>query len=172
MPKGGYDMIEPRVIITALAVDRERVLEFFAYFSRFEYSLKRSGFLMPGENANPNWDKFANSIRGHFAKIHDATFVNAATFLLAEPPKTQVVLGNDLGWEETTRRNGEHDEKFTSRLIRTVRNNLFHGGKYPYPAGPMPDAGRNRRLLDAALTVLGQCLEISPSVRSAFEEAA
>lgn len=165
-------MIEPQKIMMALAVDRERVLDFFAYFSRFEYSLKRSGFLKPSKKAEPDWVEFANSIRGHFAKIQDENFLHAVTFLRAEPPKTQVVLGNDLDWEETTQRNGEHDERYTLRLISTVRNNLFHGGKYPYPNGPMPDAGRNRRLLEAAVTVLSKCLELSSAVRSAFEDAA
>jgi len=165
-------MIEPHMIMMALAVDRERVLNFFAYFSRFEYSLKRSGFLKPGNKAEPDWDEFANSIRGHFAKIQDATFLDAVTFLRAEPPKTQVVRGNDLDWAEAIRGKGEHDERYTLRLISIVRNNLFHGGKYPYPNGSMPDAGRNRRLLEAALTVLSQCLELSSAVRSAFEDAA
>jgi hypothetical protein len=165
-------MIEPNVIITALAVDRERVLDFFAYFSRFEYSLKRSGFLKSGAKAEPNWDKFANSIRGQFAKIQDAAFLEAVTFLRAEPPKTQIVFGNVLGWADTTRGSGEHEENYTLRLVKTVRNNLFHGGKYPYPSGPVPDVGRNRRLLDAAVVVLSHCLELNSALRSAFEEAA
>ena len=42
-------MVEPKIIIDALGVDRELVLEFFAYFSRFEYALKRSDFLKPGD---------------------------------------------------------------------------------------------------------------------------
>jgi hypothetical protein len=165
-------MIEPHAIINALAVDRERVLDFFAYFSRFEYSLKRSGFLRPGAKAEPDWDAFANSLRGRFAGVQDADFRDAVAFLRREPPKTQVVSGNDLGWTETIPGNGEQDESYVLRLVRTVRNNLFHGGKYPYPAGPMVEVARNRRLLEAAITVLGQCLELSTAVRGAFEEAA
>jgi len=165
-------MIEPHVIMSALAVDRERVLDFFAYFSRFEYSLKRSGFLKPGAKAQPNWDAFANSLHGCFAGVQDPAFHKAVDFLRREPPKTQLVSGTQLGWADTNPGSGEHDENYVLRLVRTVRNNLFHGGKYPYPAGPVPEVARNRHLLEASITVLGQCLELSTAVRGAFEEAA
>jgi hypothetical protein len=36
----------------------------------------------------------------------------------------------------------------------------------------MPDAGRDRRLIDSALAVLEECLRLSPNVRQVFEEAA
>jgi hypothetical protein len=32
-------------------------------------------------------------------------------------------------------------------LIRTVRNNLFHGGKSADPFGPVLEAARNRQLI-------------------------
>lgn len=165
-------MIEPHAIMTTLAVDRERVLDFFAYFSRFEYSLKRSGFLKPGQKAEPNWDAFANSLQGQFAGVQASDFRKAVEFLLREPPKTQVVSQSQLSWTDTARGAGEHYETYVLRLVRTVRNNLFHGGKYPCPAGPMPEVARNRYLLNASIAVLGQCLELSTAVRGAFEEAA
>lgn len=165
-------MIEPGAIISALGVDRELVLDFVAYFSRFEYSLKRSGFLRLGERAEPNWDAYVNTLRGRFVSIEDATFCDAVAFLRREPPKTQAVSGAELSWTETTRGDGELDEGYVLRLVRTVRNNLFHGGKYPHPVGPIGEVARNRRLLEAAITVLGHCLELSTVVRGVFEEAA
>jgi hypothetical protein len=36
----------------------------------------------------------------------------------------------------------------------TVRNSLFHGGKYPYPFGPVVDVARNRQLLESSIAVL------------------
>jgi len=164
-------MIELNKVIDALVADRELVLKFFAFFSRFEYSLKRSGFLKRGNRAEPNWDMYANSLRGRFAKVQDQAFQNAVTFLLREPPKTQVVSGNDLGWSDSVQGDGEHHEHYVLRLVSTVRNNLFHGGKYPHPFGSVDDVARNRRLLEAAITVLGQCLELSEPVRAVFEEA-
>lgn len=165
-------MVEPSKIIDALIVDRDLVLQFFAVYSRFEYSLKRSGFLKTGEKAEPNWDTYANTLRGRFEGVKDEAFRDAVAFLVKEPPKTQVVTGGNLDWKATIRGNGECYERFVLRLISTVRNNLFHGGKYPPPLGPMDDVARNRRLLEAGIMILMQCLELSAPVRSTFEEAA
>src|SRR6266850_2583883 len=161
-------MVEPKIIIDALGVDRELVLEFFAYFSRFEYALKQSDFLKPGDKAKPDWKGYANSLQGRFKEVQTPKFLEAVRFLLTQPPGTQVRSRNDLGWDKTVRRNREHDEGYVLRLVRTLRNNLFHGGKYP--PGPVPDEGRNQSLLVAAIAVLGGCLDLSPGVRGAFEE--
>lgn len=165
-------MTEPNEIIDALVVDRDIVLRFFAVFSRFEYSLKRSGYLQVGEKAEPNWDTYANSLQGRFVGVQDQAFRDAITFIVKTPPKTQVVSGTDLDWRDTVQGNGEHHERFVLRLVSTVRNNLFHCGKYPIPLGPMVDVARNTRLLEAGIRVLLQCLELSGTVRAAFEEAA
>jgi hypothetical protein len=165
-------MVEPIKIIDALVLDRDLVLRFFAVFSRFEYSLKRSGFLKRGEKAEPNWDTYANSLRGCFGGVQDQAFRDAVSFLMKEPPRTQVVRASDLDWKDTVQGKGEFHERFVLRLVSTVRNNLFHGGKYPAPLGPMDDVARNRRLLEAGITVLTQCLELNVSVRSTFEEVA
>jgi len=163
-------MVEPNKLINSLVADRDLVLQFFAYFSRFEYSLKRSGFLKSGTKAEPNWDTYANTLRGRFTDVQDPVFRGAVTFLLKEPPKTQTVSGKSLDWRDTVRGDGEHHEQYLLRLVRTVRNNLFHGGKYPL--GPMHDVARDRDLLKAGIVVLGQCLELSKRVRASFEEAA
>ena len=165
-------MVEPTKIIDALVADRDLVLRFFAVFSRFEYSLKRSGFLKTGEKAEPNWDTYANGLLGYFAGVQDEAFRDALAFLVKEPPKTQVIKGSDLDWKATVRGDGECHERFVLRLISTIRNNLFHGGKYPRPLGPMDDVARNRRLLEVGITILMQCLELSAEVRHRFEEAA
>lgn len=159
-------------LIESLCIDHELVLEFFAFFSRFEYSLKRSRFLKVGEKAEVNWDKYANSIRGKFAGIENLTFQNAVNYLMREPPRTQIIRGNELDWRYTVQGPGEHHECYILRLVRTIRNNLFHGGKYPHLIGPIVDDVRNRCLLQAGLTVLTECLTLSESVRYIFEEIA
>jgi hypothetical protein len=158
--------------IEAPTADRDLVCQFFAFFFRFEYSLKRSHFLKGGDKAEPNWDTYANTLRGKFSAVQDQGFQAAVAFLLAEPPKTQVVSGNDLGWKDTVQGAGEHKESYVLRLVRAVRNNLFHGGKYPYSFRPTNDAARDRRLLEAAISVLKQCLVLSETVRAKFEEEA
>jgi hypothetical protein len=164
--------MEPTEIIDALVVNRNLVFRFFALFSRFEYSLKRSGFLKAAEKAEPNWDTYANTLQGLFQAVSDPAFQAAVAFLVKEPPKTQIVSNLELGWRDSVQGPGEHFERYILRLVTTVRNNLFHGGKYPHPFGPVRDIARNRRLLEASISVLCACLVLSDKVRSAFEEVA
>ncbi|MDD5759088.1 MAG: hypothetical protein PHI06_08390 [Desulfobulbaceae bacterium] len=159
-------------IIYALSIDHGLVLEFFAFFSRFEYSLKRSRFLKPRRKAEADWDKYANSIKGQFKKIENPAFQDAIDFLKRNPPKTQIIEENELGWHDTLQGSGEHHERYILRLIATIRNNLFHGGKFPLPVGPIEDTARNQRLLQSGITILKQCLALSGSVGSIFEETA
>ena len=158
----------------ALAPNADLVFRFFAFFSRFECALKRSGFLREiNTRAEPDWDKYANSLRENFANVDNQAFQDAVTFMLDAPPKRQVVLRNNaLSWADTPMGQGEHREGYVLRLVRVVRNNLFHGGKYPIPIGPLEDMARNDALLNAGIAVLSQCLSLSDPVRAAFEEVA
>lgn len=156
-------------VLDLLQIERELVLEFFALFSRFEYALKRTGRLVRNNpKATADWDSFANDLRGTFGGVADQTFQDALTFLAAAPPKTQIVDGNDLDWRDTPRTQNEHDEGYTLRLVRVIRNNLFHGGKFPMR--PVADPARDKELLEAAIVVLNQCLRLNDRVRQAFEE--
>ncbi len=83
----------------------------------------------------------------------------------------QVVKEGTLKWEKTTKGCGEHDENYILRLVRSVRNNLFHGGKYPLEGGPIEDVARNNCLLQASITVLECCIELS-DLSSIFMETA
>lgn len=86
------------------------------------------------------------------------------------PPRKQILSGSSLDWKATVARTGEQYESYVLRLVRIVRNNLFHGGKYPAPVGPLEEVGRNSLLLEASITVLKQCLRLSPELRAVFEE--
>jgi len=55
------------------------------------------------------------------------------------------------------------------RMVRSIRNNLFHGGKYNIEVHE--DTDRTEHLLRSSLVVLEECLELSPEVRLHFEEA-
>ncbi len=165
-------MAEPDTIIDALGIDRAVVLKFLGVFSRFEFALKRSGFLEASEQAEANWDTYADSLRGRFESVKNQRFIEAVAFLKKAPPRRQVVSGSDIDWKDTPVGDGEHHEKYVLRLVRVVRNNLFHGGKYPIPIGPLEDVGRNRELIEASVAVLAECLQLSPNVQAAFDETA
>ena len=160
-------------VIDRLVEDRELGFRFFAVFSRFEYALKRSNFIKKGQfdAAMPDWDRFATQLRGHFAGVKDEHFIIACKYLEEEPPKKQIVQQGRLAWHDNAPRDDDFEEKYLLRLVRTVRNNLFHGGKYPYPIGSLPEAIRNRVLLENSMVILEQCLALSLELRSHYEEA-
>ena len=54
------------------STDRKLAWQFFVFFSRFEYALKRGPYLRTGTgDAQPNWDKFASDHNGAFEQIAD-----------------------------------------------------------------------------------------------------
>jgi hypothetical protein len=55
-------------------------------------------------------------------------------------------------------------------MVRCVRNNLFHGAKYNNEVHE--DIERTEMLLKSSLTILDECLALSPRVKSFFDEAA
>jgi hypothetical protein len=115
-----------------------------------------------------NWDVFANSLKGKFSAVQDADFIKALAFLKASPPRKQVVAGFGTDWKDSVQAAGDTDEQFVIRLIRVVRNNLFHGGK-SFTDGEKV-VGRNAELMQAGLVVMEQSLKLTPDVLVAFEK--
>lgn len=151
-----------RSLLRSLTGDEsELVLHFFVAFSWFEYALKQAGFVRRDnhQNAWPDWRRFARE-RGSslLDDTMDKELRDAREFLLREPPKRQIVDGDGhLRWRSNERRGGESDAEYLLRLVRDVRNNLFHGGKYPHGA-VSGQSLRNSKLLQACLTILEKCL--------------
>lgn len=152
------------------------VLQFFVTFSRFEYALKRAGFVRGDryDNAWPDWQRFAKErLEAQIASIPDTEFTEARSYLLRNPPQKQTVTAPDrsLRWKQNTKRSGEGDAEYLLRLVRDVRNNLFHGGKYRPPDGHVSDQVlRNSQLLQACLTILETCWSLDADVKRFFEE--
>lgn len=153
-------------------LNRELVFDFFWKFSVFEYALKRTHCLRAGRNsaAEADWDKFAAKIRGSFGNVTTPGFTEAVDGLRRLSPKRQVVVKCKLDWQDITQGDGEADEAYIIRLLRQVRNNLFHGGKYPN--GPIEEVARNTKILSAAMTVLDGCYELHRPVQAWIDEAA
>jgi hypothetical protein len=161
---------DPLRLLDAIAPERNLVLHFFAVFSRFEFALKRIAKYLAGneKEAKANWGLYAKAIHGRFSDISGDEFSAAVAYLAANPPKKQIVAEGVIRWRDSVKDPGESNEAFILRLVRTVRNNLFHGGKYP--EGPIEDVARNQRLLQASITVLVQCLALSPEVEQWYYE--
>lgn len=137
----------------------ETAVTFFAVFSRFEYARKRAGYVRCGRHgqAEADWDCFACRLGDEFL-----CRLGAST-LRDHPPKRQVLMDGKLEWEKTCAINSTKD---LFLAVRRVRNNLFHGGKYP--SGPVPEASRDKELLEEATRILDLALNACSNIRGTF----
>jgi hypothetical protein len=135
---------------------------FFVIFSRFEYTLKRAGYLR-GNKAEPNWNRLAGELGQDF--LTRVRVSGEATTLLEEPPKKQVVRDGLLAWKTMPPIENAND---LFLAVSRVRNNLFHGGKYG--SGPVPAISRDERLLREATRVLEMALNARPELHAIFND--
>lgn len=147
----------------------ELVADFFIVFARFEYALKRSGYLKSqNAKAEPDWERFAREHASGFGP-EDSDVRRAVKYLQANPPKKQwvedgkVIFSGDHLYGEGK----DNDLEELLDIVKGVRNNLFHEGKFP--SGQVREPGRNTRLLKDALCVLEHVLELNKEVKRFFD---
>lgn len=163
--------------IRSIAGDDKLVFEFFVMFSRFECGLIRAGFVRKGSSygsAAPDWKAFSKAISSHLASCSDGPYTKAKDFLLKNPPQQQkFVAPASMKWEPNAKGGKETDAQYLLRLVRDVRNNLFHGGKYPAGNGGPIDGEmlRNAELLKAGMAILQACLSFHDKVKDHYDEA-
>jgi hypothetical protein len=136
---------------------------FFVVFSRFEYTLKRAGYLRGNNKAQPDWNRLAGELGQDF--LTRVRVSGEATTLLEQPPKKQVVRDGLLDWKTMPPIENAND-LFLS--VCCVRNNLFHGGKYG--RGPLPEISRDEGLLREATRVLEMALDARPELHAIFND--
>jgi len=164
---------------TQKRVNSEVLFEFFLTFSRFEYALKASNYfkrlgcqrndpLGPPE-AMPDWDSFAVSLRDTFLKDRNQELQRACEYILDSPPWKQVIINDSVAWETPVRPKNESDIEFLLRMVRCIRNNLFHGGKHNIKIHEQTE--RTEQLLRSSLTILNECLTLSSRVKDFFDQA-
>ena len=138
-------------------------ISFSAIFARFEYALKRSGYILDkGQRVEADWDRFANELGVTF--WDEVRNSGDAGILIARPPRKQAVAEDGgLDWREA-QPVGNVQELLGA--VRRVRNNLFHGDKY---LGPDWDSSRNERLVIESRAVLELALKKCPMVLKYIE---
>lgn len=168
-----------RLSIHHTRVEGALLLNFFLTFARFEYALKASGYFQrrnprtrgrftPPE-ARPDWDRFAVDLRTTFRMDRTRGLKEACSYVLENPPNRQVIVAGSVAWETPVRPRHETAIEFLLRMIRCVRNNLFHGGKHNIRVHE--DTHRTELLLSKSLTILRECLRLAPQVRREFNRA-
>ena len=151
-----------------LKINKDLVVEFFIYFSRFEYALKRAEYIRGNsKGAEAYWDKFVDEIKEAFDAKINTELEEAVKYLLSNPPKKQVLYEGRLSWKDNRRNKGESNIKYLLRLVRTVRNNLFHGSKF---REVFDGQARDERLIKSSLVLLKTCLELKKDLNNYFFE--
>lgn len=129
---------------------------FFFWFSRFESALKENGYLK-----SHKVDTKAEACWSAFEKAHQNAYVlgPVGQALIDLAPQRQIVTATGLGFQATKLTPDQSDLAKVAAVLRTVRNNLFHGGKH----GPAywDDPARLERLLTVGLFVLRDFAEQS-----------
>jgi len=151
-----------------LVPDKDSILRFFIIFSRFEYALKRAGYFKSDKNngVKPDWDRFASGLKEHFNYSVNKELTCSIDYLKNKPPLRQILKNNEFGWEDTGDDQRQPLIIMLICYIKRVRNNLFHGGKFPLR--PIEETARDCLLLNSSLTILNECLRLSPIVRNYF----
>lgn len=144
-------------------------IEFMATFSRMEHALKSTGYALGNEGkVEPAWDCFANEIDEQFNQLVNEGLVAAKDFLLNSPPRKQVLQDGQVIFQDQVSDQNQRTTQQVIRFIRTVRNNLFHGGKF-LPTGET-EAGRNEALVRASLKIIKSCIELDIRVKQSYEQ--
>lgn len=156
-------------LLSILGIDKNLVIEFFIFFSRFEYALKKAGYI-DGNSKRvwANWEEFANEIEKFFDAKKNEELEEAVNYLLTNPPRKQILKDGKLSWKDNKQSKKESDTEYLLRLVRTVRNNLFHGGKFPELL--TYDHERDEKLLLSSLVLLNKCLELKQNLKNHFFE--
>lgn len=145
-----------------LQMPRELVCEFFAVFSRFEYTLKEAGYRRGQRGlAAPAWKRFADDVGKRIQVEPGSAVEDAIKFLNDEPPLVQL---EDGSWRDEKLEGDTAASRAIDAACR-VRHNLFHGGKHT----PHSPAGRDEKLVRCSLALLDACLEQDHNLHAVFE---
>jgi len=136
------------------------VTEFILWFSRLEYALKCVPAYANGNKAN--LDKLKAAMRGQPVP---SSLSDALHYLKADAPRNQT---SATGWIQI--RVGDDDWGFLLESLRTVRNNLFHGGKQH--TGPLLEPARDEKLIGFCNLIMRELVLVLPGeVKTIFDHA-
>lgn len=110
---------------------RNLLLGYFLNFARLEFAMKAGGFGAIQYGAyQPSWRAFKEAMRGQ--PLPDGLKA-AHQYLWDSPPNKQT---DRHEWRPIEPRD---DWAFVIDCVKTVRNNLFHGGKIPFRPNRDPE---------------------------------
>ena len=167
------DTNTPLKVIERVAQSEDRLLaiQFFLFFSRFEYALKCLNRIKLGSSNFPSadWDGYARSRESVWLKANEnQEFRESLAFMDAAPPRMQAFSDGRLKWVANFRAGDLPSLIKALFYVRTVRNNLFHGSKLD--SAKRTEMSRDRELLKRCITILSVCLDGDKELREMFLE--
>ena len=91
----------------------------------------------------------------------------AVDYFKVNPPRKQTVDGGRVEWSSVDPGTQLELDRLLV-LVRRVRNNLFHGGKFQ---GATSDPSLDEMLLSQSLVILEACVEFDPDVGRYIKES-
>ena len=123
-------MISTDELASEIETDKESLLKFFLLFSKIEYLAKKYNcFNRKLHYPKTDLAAFAKKTKIDFLQKE---LMEAVRYLNENAPHKETVQNGKIEWEET-------NPKDICAILNTVRNNLFHGGKYS--SGPRSNKG-------------------------------
>lgn len=140
------------------------IFQFFKAFSRFEFALKVNGYFQypTGNRSDPGWSSFYRVYE------EDYQLCTWEMELLENLPKRQKKdCEGDLTWENLSFKPDASELSQLILAIKTMRNNLFHGGKCGDPDWDTPE--RIKFLLQRGLKTLSHLKDLDERIKGEFD---
>lgn len=139
---------------------RDLAFSFFYWFSRFEFALKENLPLLKGrgkyKSADANWPEFSRRFKDNYS-------MNSALEDLLKSPPAWAAYVEELEerheWKDLDFASCETDLDKAVLIVKTIRNNLFHGGKHS--VNGWDDPARMQFLLRRGVVVLDSFCEVA-----------
>ena len=157
---------------------KKDIFKLFVIYSRFEFALKASGYLVKknaGKPAEPNWDLFVRRYKNAF-KVSGKIEISF-NFLTEQKtaPNRQVLVVSNKGelstkWVTQNIDPNSPELKRVVDSIKLIRNNLFHGGKYGEES--WNNLERARLLIEHVINVIWTLVELDKDIEAYFEDFA
>lgn len=141
----------------------KEVWGFFCIFSRFDYALKRSGFMIHNRDRRADISWPSADYNGFSIALGEDFFENIknshdASILFNAPPLRQIICNDQPTWPPRENAASPDNCKKLFESIKHIRNNLFHGEKcFNYRSDEAQ--GRDLKLIKAAIFVLLSALD-------------
>ncbi len=142
--------------------ERNYIFEFFAKFSRLEYALKKNKFSKDLHGyVETDFVKFEVSID----EVHINKYIKDFITYLDKEPIRQIELDGTYG---IGIKPSGSDVQRLSKHLKKIRNNLFHGSKFPNLPEYM-DGSRGDRLIRDGINAIDYLASLNDDVYSTYK---